>query len=83
MVDAITALGAVVVVISGFLPVLLIVFFPVLFATAIVMKWYVRTARELKRLDSTTRSPVYSNFSQALDGLATAQRNVSLVRLAL
>ncbi|KAK2632393.1 hypothetical protein EUGRSUZ_L01615 [Eucalyptus grandis] len=33
--------------------------------------YYQTTSRELKRLDSITRSPVYAQFGEALNGLAT------------
>lgn len=33
--------------------------------------YYQSTAREVKRLDSITRSPVYAQFSEALNGLST------------
>jgi ATP-binding cassette, subfamily C (CFTR/MRP), member 1 len=32
-------------------------------------KYYLSTSRELKRLDSTSRSPVYSNFQETLSGI--------------
>ena len=32
---------------------------------------YQRSARELKRLDSVTRSPIYSHFSETVSGVAT------------
>lgn len=32
---------------------------------------YLRTSREVKRLEATTRSPIYSTFSATLDGLVT------------
>lgn len=35
-----------------------------------VREQYVRTSREVKRLDATTRSPVFSLFSSSLSGLA-------------
>lgn len=32
---------------------------------------YVKSSRELKRLDSVTRSPVFSNFTETISGVAT------------
>lgn len=36
-----------------------------------VQKYYIRTSREVKRLDSTTKSPIFSLFSETLAGVAT------------
>lgn len=36
-----------------------------------VMVYFIPTVRELKRLDSTSRSPVFSSFAEALDGTTT------------
>ena len=36
-----------------------------------VQKRYIRTSRELKRLDSIALSPIFSHFSETLQGLAT------------
>jgi hypothetical protein len=35
--------------------------------------YFQSTAREVKRLDSITRSPVYAQFGEALNGLASIQ----------
>ena len=35
------------------------------------LQYYRRTSRELKRLDSISRSPIFSSFSETLSGLAT------------
>merc|ERR1711871_970606 len=34
-------------------------------------KYYISTARELKRLDSVSRSPIFAMFGETLDGLVT------------
>ncbi|XP_072038843.1 ATP-binding cassette sub-family C member 9-like [Amphiura filiformis] len=37
----------------------------------LIMIFYITTSRELQRLDSITRSPVYALFSETLNGLST------------
>jgi ATP-binding cassette, subfamily C (CFTR/MRP), member 1 len=36
-----------------------------------VQRYYVATAREIRRLDSVSRSPIYAHFSETLAGAAT------------
>ena len=64
---------------SGFTLVLISVATP-LFASLIIplgamyifiQRYYLRTSRELKRLDSVSRSPIYAHFQESLGGIST------------
>lgn len=49
----------------------LIILVPLSYIYISLQKYYRSTSRELRRLDSTSRSPVYSSFTEALDGAPT------------
>lgn len=38
-----------------------------------MQQYYVRTSRELTRLDSTTKSPIFSHFQESLGGMTTVR----------
>ena len=65
--DAITVLF----VIATVTPTFLIGVLPIASLYFVVARLYLRTSRELKRLDSVTRSPIYSHFSETLVGVPT------------
>lgn len=44
---------------------------PITIVYILLQRFYIPTARELQRLESVTRSPIYSKFSEALAGVAT------------
>ncbi|KAL7818503.1 P-loop containing nucleoside triphosphate hydrolase protein [Trichoderma gracile] len=44
---------------------------PIALAYYWIQRYYLRTSRELKRLDSVTRSPIYAHFQESLGGVAT------------
>lgn len=50
-------------------PVILPIFVPLIAAFIFIQRRYLRTSRELKRFEAVTRSPVYSQFTNILNGL--------------
>ena len=52
-------------------PWLLFVVVPITVAVVYILRYYLKTSRELKRLESTCRSPVFSHISETLNGLDT------------
>mmetsp|Transcript_13169 Transcript_13169/g.18230 ORF Transcript_13169/g.18230 Transcript_13169/m.18230 type:complete len:1650 (+) Transcript_13169:155-5104(+) len=50
---------------------ILIMFAPVLYLFWYAQRYFQCTAREVKRLDSVTRSPIYAQFNQCLDGTSS------------
>eukprot|EP00158_Paraphelidium_tribonemae_P009276 Partr_v1_DN28821_c1_g1_i1_m34129 putative ATP-binding cassette, sub-family C (CFTR MRP), member len=52
-------------------PFLLVVLAPIFVVYYFMQGFYLRTSRELKRLDAISRSPVYAHFSESMTGLST------------
>ena len=52
-------------------PCLLFLMVPLIVLVVYISKYYLKTSRELKRLQSICCSPVYSHFSETLNGLDT------------
>jgi ATP-binding cassette subfamily C (CFTR/MRP) protein 1 len=44
---------------------------PLALAYYVIQRYYLRTSRELKRLDSVSKSPIYAHFQETLGGLST------------
>ncbi|KAJ8094347.1 hypothetical protein PM082_010781 [Marasmius tenuissimus] len=59
------------VVIGTTFPAFLISIIPLSWFYIRVMRYYLSTSRELKRLDSVSRSPIFAWFGESLSGLAT------------
>jgi ABC-type multidrug transport system fused ATPase/permease subunit len=57
--------------ISIITPVFLIALGPIAFFYYKAQQYFIKTSRELTRLDSVSRSPIYALFSETLDGLTT------------
>ncbi|WWD18144.1 hypothetical protein CI109_102593 [Kwoniella shandongensis] len=64
-----SVLGVIVVIAFG-APAVLLLFIPLGFVYTWVMRFYLASSRELKRLDSISRSPIFSFFGETLSGLS-------------
>jgi ATP-binding cassette subfamily C (CFTR/MRP) protein 10 len=51
-------------------PLIIVVYLPIGALYYWVQKYYRQTSRELKRLDSISRSPIYAHFSESINGVS-------------
>ncbi|TFY62797.1 hypothetical protein EVJ58_g3647 [Rhodofomes roseus] len=67
-----TCIGVMIVSVIGYhFPIFLVTVLPLGWFYITVMRYYLATSRQLKRLEATSRSPVFIWFSETLDGLST------------
>jgi ATP-binding cassette subfamily C (CFTR/MRP) protein 1 len=59
------------IVISWSTPPFILFILPLLFLYIYYQRYYLRTSRELKRLDSVSRSPIFAHFQETLGGVST------------
>ncbi|KAM0334168.1 hypothetical protein ACHAQA_001188 [Verticillium albo-atrum] len=59
------------VVISVSTPAFIALIIPLALTYYWIQRYYLRTSRELKRLDSVSRSPIYAHFQESLGGIST------------
>ncbi|KAF2012769.1 multidrug resistance-associated protein 1 [Aaosphaeria arxii CBS 175.79] len=59
------------VVISAGTPIFVALILPLGGLYFYIQRYYLRTSRELKRLDSISRSPIYAHFQESLSGMST------------
>ncbi|KAK3094333.1 hypothetical protein FSP39_000405 [Pinctada imbricata] len=59
---------AILIVIGITTPIFLVAIIPVGIVYVVVMRFYLPTARQLKRIESVTRSPIYNHFSETISG---------------
>ncbi len=70
-------------VITASTPVFLVLIVPLGVVYLAYQKYYLRTSRELKRLDSVSRSPIYAHFQESLGGITTIRAYRQQGRFAL
>jgi ATP-binding cassette subfamily C (CFTR/MRP) protein 1 len=58
-------------VVSAVTPVFTLCLLPILYFYRLQQKYFTLSYRELKRLDSVQRSPIYALFGETLDGVST------------
>ncbi|KAI1315141.1 hypothetical protein EDD11_001246 [Mortierella claussenii] len=66
-----TSVLATLIVIAATTPVFLAMVPPLAVGFVLVQSYYLRSSRALKRIDSTSRSPVYQHFTETLVGVST------------
>lgn len=64
-------------------PWFLLLVVPLLFVYLSYQKYYLRTSRELKRLDSVSKSPIFAHFQETLGGISTIRAYRQQKRFAL
>lgn len=69
--DALVEMAQILGVIALCLPALILPFLPVVLLTAFFGARFLHVSRELKRLESLKKSPVFVLFSESLQGLST------------
>lgn len=71
------------VVIGVATPFTIIAFIPIMYVFYYYQRYFQATSRELKRLDSITRSPIFNHFAQCLDGITSIRAYRAFERLEI
>lgn len=64
-------MAATIIIVSIQTPLFLAVVIPFIAIYFFIQRFYVATSRQLKRLESVTRSPIFTHFSETINGVST------------
>lgn len=70
-------------IISATTPIFAVLIIPLALIYIFMQRYYLKTKRELKRLDSTSRSPVFAFFQESLGGVTTIRAYGQQTRFCL
>lgn len=68
--DTLCGMFQMTIIVSLSMPILLVPMLPIIIFTGFVARKFLRVAREIKRLESVSKSPVFVLFSETIHGLA-------------
>ena len=71
------------VLVTASTPVFIALIVPLTAVYLYIQRYYLRTSRELKRLDSVSRSPIYDHFQESLGGITTIRAYRQQKRFAM
>ncbi|XP_071797862.1 multidrug resistance-associated protein 1-like [Asterias amurensis] len=71
------------IVITWSTPIFGSVIVPVLIGFALLQRFYISTSRQLQRIESVTRSPIYSHFSETITGATSIRAYSATTRFIL
>ena len=80
VIENILTLVSCIVMIMIAIPIFIVIVIPLLIIFFLVQRYFVATSRQVRRLARTTHSPIYSNFSETLAGIATIRAYASADR---
>ncbi|KAI9650783.1 Transporter of the ATP-binding cassette (ABC) [Ciborinia camelliae] len=69
--DCVTSIATTIIMISIFTPYFLVAVALVFSIYLYIGKYFLRTSRDLKRIEAVTKSPLYQHFGETLNGLTT------------
>ncbi|BFZ17594.1 hypothetical protein BsWGS_20633 [Bradybaena similaris] len=71
MLQTLATLVSIIVVISYTTPIFLAVVVPIMIVYVLFQKFYISSSRQIRRLESTTRSPIFSHFGETINGASS------------
>lgn len=63
--------GSIIIIIGSVTPIFLLILIPLSFLYRYVQRFYLNSSREIQRLESMSKSPIYSLFAESLTGAST------------